>query len=670
VIMAVSSIHQKWENLRRQIEQHNYRYHVLDDPEISDVEYDKLFRQLIELEETHPALKTPDSPSRRVGAPPLAKFGSVTHRSLMLSLDNAMNRDELIAFDGRLKRALDSQDEITYIAEPKLDGLAISLVYENGLLSTGATRGDGRTGEDITQNLRTIHTIPLRLQGQAVPPIVEIRGEVFIEKEQFKKLNRKREEAAEPAFANPRNAAAGSLRQLDSSVTAERPLKFFAYELTSAEGINYTSHGESLEQLQKWQVPVNPNISNCTNIEEAIAYYEEWEENRNTLPYEIDGVVIKVNSTSEREQLGIKSRSPRWAISGKFKAQQATTVVEDIVPSIGRTGAVTPVAHLQPVNVGGVIVSRATLHNQDEIDRKDIRTGDTVLIQRAGDVIPEVVKVITEKRPDEAVKYILPEECPSCGAEVIRPEEEAVARCHNISCPAQVKGRIEHFASKRALDIDGLGSKVVSQLIESGLVYSFADLFYLSKEQLLGLERMGDLSAQNLIDAIDTSKETTLARFIYGLGIRNVGEHVADVLARKYRSLEVLMDSTAEELEAVDEVGPIVAESIVSFFGSKENRDTIRRCLSGGVFLSVPETPEKTDLAVRGKTFVFTGKLEQFTRQDGEEMVRNLGGRAAKSVSSKTDFIIAGTGAGSKLIKARKLNITVLNEDEFLALMS
>ena len=668
--MAVSSIHQKWENLRRQIEQHNYRYHVLDDPEISDVEYDKLFRQLIELEETHPALKTPDSPSRRVGAPPLAKFGSVTHRSLMLSLDNAMNRDELIAFDGRLKRALDSQDEITYIAEPKLDGLAISLVYENGLLSTGATRGDGRTGEDITQNLRTIHTIPLRLQGQAVPPIVEIRGEVFIEKEPFKKLNRKREEAAEPAFANPRNAAAGSLRQLDSSVTAERPLKFFAYELTSAEGINYTSHGESLEQLQKWQVPVNPNISNCTNIEEAIAYYEEWEENRNTLPYEIDGVVIKVNSTSEREQLGIKSRSPRWAISGKFKAQQATTVVEDIVPSIGRTGAVTPVAHLQPVNVGGVIVSRATLHNQDEIDRKDIRTGDTVLIQRAGDVIPEVVKVITEKRPDEAVKYILPEECPSCGAEVIRPEEEAVARCHNISCPAQVKGRIEHFASKRALDIDGLGSKVVSQLIESGLVYSFADLFYLSKEQLLGLERMGDLSAQNLIDAIDTSKETTLARFIYGLGIRNVGEHVADVLARKYRSLDVLMDSTAEELEAVDEVGPIVAESIVSFFGSKENRDTIRRCLSGGVFLSVPETPEKTDLAVRGKTFVFTGKLEQFTRQDGEEMVRNLGGRAAKSVSSKTDFIIAGTGAGSKLIKARKLNITVLNEDEFLALMS
>ena len=668
--MAVSSIHQKWENLRRQIEQHNYRYHVLDDPEISDVEYDKLFRQLIELEEAHPALKTPNSPSRRVGAPPLAKFGSVTHRSLMLSLDNAMNRDELIAFDERLKRALDSQDEITYIAEPKLDGLAVSLVYENGLLSTGATRGDGRTGEDITQNLRTIHTIPLRLQGQAVPPIVEIRGEVFIEKEPFQKLNRKREEAAEPAFANPRNAAAGSLRQLDSSVTAERPLKFFAYELTLAEGINYTSHGESLEQLQKWQVPVNPNISNCTSIEEAIAYYEEWEEKRNRLPYEIDGVVIKVNSTSEREQLGIKSRSPRWAISGKFKAQQATTVVEDIVPSLGRTGAVTPVAHLQPVNVGGVIVSRATLHNQDEIDRKDIRIGDTVLIQRAGDVIPGVVKVITEKRPDEAAKYILPEECPSCGAEVVRPEDESVARCQNVSCPAQVKGRVEHFASKRALDIDGLGSKVVSQLIESGLVYSFADLFYLSKEQLLGLERMADLSAQNLIDAIDTSKETTLARFIYGLGIRNVGEHVADVLARKYRSLDVLMDSTAEELEAVDEVGPIVAESIVSFFGSKENRDTISRCLSGGVFLSVPETPEKTDQAVEGKTFVFTGKLEKFTRQDGEEMVRNLGGRAAKSVSSKTDFIIAGTGAGSKLIKARELNVTILNEDEFLALMS
>jgi len=668
--MAELSFQQLWEDLRQQIELHNYRYHVMDDPEISDVEYDNLFRQLVELEEDHPELKRPDSPSRRIGAAPLDKFGSVTHRSLMLSLDNAMNRDELVAFDGRVKRVLDSQNEIGYVAEPKLDGLAVSLVYKNGVLATGATRGDGRTGEDITQNLRTVRTIPLRLQGDDIPPAVEIRGEIFMEKEPFQKLNRIREEAGEPAFANPRNSAAGSLRQLDSSVTAERPLKFFAYELTLAEGVNYASHEESLEQLENWQVPVNPNISTCTGIEEAIAYYEGWEEKRETLSYEIDGVVIKVNDTSERELLGVRSRSPRWAISGKFKAQQATTVVEDIVPSVGRTGAVTPVAHLQPVNVGGVVVSRATLHNQDEIDRKDIRIGDTVLIQRAGDVIPEVVKVVREKRPEEAAKYILPKECPSCGAAVVRPEDESVTRCQNVTCPAQVKGRIEHFASKRALDIDGLGSKLVSQLIESGLVHSFADLFSLSKGRLAELERMAELSAQNLIDAIGASKNVTLARFIYGLGIRNVGEHLAYVLAREFRSLDVLMDCTAEELEAVDEVGPIVAESIVSFFGSEENRDTINRCLSGGVFLSVPEKPEKTHMAVEGKTFVFTGKLEKFTRQVGKEKVRNLGGRTAKSVSRKTDFIVTGAGARSKLIKARKLTITILNEDEFLTLVS
>jgi len=668
--MVESSIYHKWENLRQQIERHNYHYYVLDDPEISDAEYDNLFRQLLELEEAHPELKTPDSPSRRVGAPPLDKFGSITHRSPMLSLNNAMNRDELAAFDERVKRLLDSRDEVSYVAEPKLDGLAVSLVYQNGILTTGATRGDGRTGEDITRNLRTVRTIPLRLQGKEIPPRVEIRGEAFMEKESFQHLNRKREEAGEPIFANPRNAAAGSLRQLNSTVTADRPLKFYAYELTSTEGEPLASHQESLYQLQKWRVPINPNISICTGIKEAIAYYEEWEEKRNTLPYEIDGVVIKVNDTSDRETLGIRSRSPRWAIAGKFKAQQATTVVEDIVPSVGRTGAVTPVAHLLPVNVGGVIVSRATLHNQDEINRKGIRIGDTVLIQRAGDVIPEVVKVITDKRPEYTEKYVLPTDCPVCGAEIIRPESEAVARCQNVTCSAQVKRRVEHFASKRALDIDGLGSKLVNQLIESGLVNSYADIFSLRKEQLAGLERMADLSAQNLIDSINASKNSSLSRFIYGLGIRNVGEHLADVLARKFRSLDALTDSTVDELEAVDEVGPIVAESIVNFFGSSENRKTISDCLSRGVNPAAPEVSVGELSTVEGKTFVFTGTLEKFSRQEAEEIVRNIGGRAAKSVSSKTDYLVAGPGAGSKLRKAEELSINILTEEEFLELLT
>lgn len=667
--MSELTVQQQWKHLCQEIERHNYRYYVLDDPEISDAEYDDLFHHLLKLEKAHPELKTPTSPSQRIGAPPLDKFNSIPHRTPMLSLYNAMNQDELIAFDTRIKRLLGTQDAIDYVAELKLDGLAVSLVYENGVFSSGATRGDGRTGEDITQNLRTVRSIPLVLQDSSFPPIVEIRGEVFMEKEPFQRLNRKRASAGEPLFANPRNAAAGSLRQLNSTVTAQRPLNFFAYELTFSEGSLFNSHWKSLHQLKQWHVPVNPNISLCAGIEEAISYYEKWMTKRNELPYDIDGIVIKVNKTLEREILGIRSRSPRWAIAGKFKAQQATTIVENIIPSVGRTGAITPVAHLQPVKVGGVKVSRATLHNQDEIDRKDIRIRDTVLIQRAGDVIPEVVKVILEKRPEETIRYLLPENCPACGTKVMRPEGESVARCQNISCPAQLKGRVKHFASKGAMDIDGLGNKLVDQLIERDLVHNYADLFSLQKEQLISLERMADLSAQNIIDAIEASKATSLSRFIYALGIRNVGEHLADVLARKFRSLKTLMMATIEELEAIDEVGPIVAQSIISFFNNTENRTIIYACLSKGVTPVAPEEIEEFHPAVTEKLFVFTGTLEKYSRQEAEEIVQNLGGKTAKSVSRKTDYLVAGSGAGSKLKKADELSVTILTEEEFLELL-
>ena len=660
----------KIDNLRSELNDHNYRYYVLDDPVISDAEYDRLLRELQSLEDTHPELITDDSPTQRVGALPLEGFGNIEHRIPMQSLANAMDSDELLAFHDRLIRRLGKEQAIEYIAEPKLDGLAVELVYENGQFVNGSTRGDGTTGEDITQNLKTIRAIPLalRVETQSAPALLEVRGEVFISKDDFKKLNKQQEENEKPVFANPRNAAAGSLRQLDSGITATRPLSIFCYQAGVVEGTTFETHSEFLAALQNWGFPVNPEIKILNGIEEAITFHSNLESHRNSLPYEIDGSVIKVNNYALREELGVRSRSPRWAIAGKFKAQQETTVIEDIVLSVGRTGAVTPVAKLQPVKVGGVVVSNVTLHNQDEIDRKDIRVGDTVLIQRAGDVIPQVVKVIKEKRPSNTSPFKMTNTCPECDHDVYRPEDEVVARCQNLSCPAQVKRRIEHFVSKNAMDIDGVGEKLIDQLVEKNLVKSVDDLYHLTLDQLSELERMAEKSAKNTISAIDNSKSTTFHRFVHALGIRNVGEHVAKVLEKSFTgNIEIFMKTNAEVLEDIDEVGPIVAETIVKFWADETNVNIVNNCFKLGI--SLESVKNETEQIFMGKTFVFTGSLESITRKEGKEIVEARGGRAAGSVSAKTDYIVAGENAGSKLKKAEKLGIPVLTESEFMDLI-
>ena len=660
----------KIDNLRSELNDHNYRYYVLDDPVISDAEYDRLLRELQSLEDTHPELITDDSPTQRVGALPLEGFGNIEHRIPMQSLANAMDSDELLAFHDRLIRRLGKEQAIEYIAEPKLDGLAVELVYENGQFVNGSTRGDGTTGEDITQNLKTIRAIPLalRVETQSAPALLEVRGEVFISKDDFKKLNKQQEENDKPVFANPRNAAAGSLRQLDSGITATRPLSIFCYQAGVVEGTTFETHSEFLAALQNWGFPVNPEIKILNGIEEAITFHSNLKSHRNSLPYEIDGSVIKVNNYALREELGVRSRSPRWAIAGKFKAQQETTVIEDIVLSVGRTGAVTPVAKLQPVKVGGVVVSNVTLHNQDEIDRKDIRVGDTVLIQRAGDVIPQVVKVIKEKRPSNTSPFKMTNTCPECDHDVYRPEDEVVARCQNLSCPAQVKRRIEHFVSKNAMDIDGVGEKLIDQLVEKNLVKSVDDLYRLTLDQLSELERMAEKSAKNTISAINNSKSTTFHRFVYALGIRNVGEHVAKVLEKSFTgNIEIFMKTNAEVLEDIDEVGPIVAETIVKFWADETNVNIVNNCFKLGISLELVKN--ETEQIFMGKTFVFTGSLQSITRKEGKEIVEARGGRAAGSVSAKTDCIVAGENTGSKLKKAEKLGIPVLTESEFMDLI-
>ena len=660
----------KIQTLRDQLNDHNYRYYVLDDPLISDSEYDQLFRELQKLETDNPNLITEDSPTRRVGAEPLSSFGSWTHRMPMLSLANAMNEDELAAFDTRVKKGLDTEKDLEYIAEPKLDGLAVELVYENGFFVNGSTRGDGITGEDITQNLKTITAIPLSLRknGRKTPPLLEVRGEVFITKDGFKKLNRNQEKEELSPFANPRNAAAGSLRQLDSKITATRPLSIYCYEAGRIDGISFDTHEDFLSTLKEWGFPVNPEIQKVNNAETMVAFHRNLEAKRDSLPYGIDGTVFKVNAINQRNALGIRSRSPRWAIAGKFKAQQATTLVQNIIPSVGRTGAVTPVARLEPVNVGGVVVTNATLHNQDEIDRKDVRVGDTVLIQRAGDVIPEVVKVIPAKRPPETKTYQLPTECPSCGQEVSRPEGEVVTRCQNLSCPAQVKGRIEHFVSKGALDIDGFGEKLVDQLVDKKLILTVDDIFKLNFDDLVNLDRMAEKSALNILTAIQDSKQTTFARFVYALGIRNVGAHLSKVLEKAFvGDIEKFINADAEELEAIDEVGPIVAETITTFLSNCTNTNVIESCLSLGIQLKKVEEPKS--LLLQGKTFVFTGALTQFSRNEAKEMTEAHGGKVSGSVSKNTDFVVAGPGAGSKLKKATELNIPVLSEAEFFDML-
>ena len=659
------------ETLRKQIHYHNYRYYVLDAPEISDAEYDRLFRRLQELEQQFPDLVTPDSPTQRVGAEPLEAFETVQHTVPMLSLDNAFDEGEVRDFDDRLHRLLEINEPFEYTVEPKIDGVAVELVYVDGVFTLGSTRGDGVTGENITANLKTIPQIPLRLRDDElpIPGRLEVRGEVYYPVDAFKKLNEEREKAGEPLFANPRNAAAGSLRQLDPRITAQRPLEIYIHGLGVIEGYELKSQWQAFEAFKAWGLRVNPLSQKVTGIDAAVRVHQELLERRETIPYEIDGTVIKLNDFALQQRAGIRTRSPRWAIAYKFPAHQEVTQIIDIIAQVGRTGAVTPVAIMKPVKIGGVEVSRATLHNQDEIDRKDIRIGDWVVVQRAGDVIPEVVKVVESRRTGKEKKYTLPDTCPVCGANVVRLPGEAVARCENVSCPAQLKESIRHFASKGAMDIDGLGEKLIDQLVEKGLVQSYADLYYLTFEQLKNLERMGEKSAQNLLDAIEKSKRVSLDRFLYALGIRHVGEHIARVLANHFGSLEKIKAATEEDLMQIHEIGPQVARSIVQFFSEQRNLDTLEKLFRGGVQIQEPAAEGEADQRFEGMTFVFTGALERFTRDEAERLVEERGGRAASSVSRKTTYVVAGPGAGSKLQKARELGIPVLSEQEFLEML-
>jgi DNA ligase (NAD+) len=656
-------------HLRKELNYHNYRYYVLDNPAVTDREYDDLMRELTLLETEHPEFADPASPTQRVGSRPLDAFSTVKHSIPMLSLQNAMDEDEVRDFHRRVTKLLGTSD-VEYVMEVKIDGLAVELVYIDGIFTLGSTRGDGYVGEDVTQNLRTIRSIPLRLRvdgGVPVPARLEVRGEVYMGKKEFLALNKQREQTGEPLFANPRNAAAGSIRQLDSRITATRKLNIFCYAPGSITEASFSTHMEFLDHLKGWGFRVNDTTRLCRNIEEVVEHYNRIRSMRQEIPYEIDGTVIKVNRIDHQATLGTVSRSPRWAIAYKFEAIEAETAVEDILVSVGRTGALTPVAALKPVIVGGVEVSRATLHNEDEIARKDVRVGDRVIVTRAGDVIPEVVRVLDVARPGRAEPFRMPETCPVCGETVVRPPGEAIRRCVNISCPAQIKGSIEHFASKRAMDIDGLGTKLVEQLVDRQVIRDVADLYYIRKETLAGLERMADKSAGNIIDAIEASKHRPFARFINALGIRQVGEHAADLLAERFDSIEKLMAADTRMLLAIPEIGPEAAGSITAFFRDPKNRETIKRILDAGVKLEYEQGGSKK---LAGLTFVFTGSLSSLSRDEARAKVEELGAKTASSVSKKVSYVVAGAEAGSKLDKARQLGLTILTEQEFMELLA
>jgi len=656
-------------DLRKTIEYHNRRYYQQDSPEISDAEYDRLMRELQDLENRYPEAFSPSSPSQRVGAAPLSKFAPFHHPSPMFSLANAFSEGEIIEFDQRLKR-LAGVNDIGYIAEPKLDGLAVNLIYENGVFKQGATRGDGTTGEDVSQNLKTISSLPLIMKKTSeyqLPSFIEIRGEVYIEKDPFEKLNQRRTQDGEEPFANPRNAAAGSLRQLDSRITARRPLNIFLYGIGEAKGIDFSTHWEALQILDGWGFPVNRVIEKASNIEACIHYFERIAAQREKLPYEIDGVVLKVDDLSLQKILGNVSRNPRWALACKFPAAQAMTVVKDIIVGVGRMGTLTPVAIMEPVNVGGVMVSRATMHNEDEVLKKDVRVGDTVVIQRAGDVIPEVVRIVPEKRSSDTKQFKMPAHCPECGSEVVRYEGEVAHRCVNISCPAQLKEHIRHFASRGAMDIEGLGEKVSAQLFDAKLIADPADLYFLTKEQLVDLDRQAEKSAQNLIEAIAGSKNPSLDKFIYALGIRHVGERTAKLLANHYGSIKNLISTTQDELTAIHEIGPEIAESIVDFFHEQKNINVLNKFFKAGINPQKKEV--QTSAPLHGKSFVFTGTMENMGRNEAQTIVENLGGTIHSSVTKKTTYVVAGSDPGSKLDKARSSGIQIISENEFLKLI-
>ncbi len=689
---ATAEIKSYIEELRRTIEQHERHYHALDNPIIPDSEFDKLVRELLELEEKHPDLRTPESPTQRVGGMPLVQFDSVQHGVPMLSLDNAFSIDQLVKFDERIADRLDVSGAIDFSAEPKLDGMAISIRYVDGILVTAATRGDGRSGEDVTHNIKTIGAVPLRLQGDSLPAEIEIRGEVFMPRKGFEALNEAARKAGEKTFANPRNATAGSLRQLDPQIAAVRPLTIFAYAVGKVEGYALPQqHSELLSQLAAWGFPVCPENSVVTGVQGCAEYFERIGVLRDSMPYEIDGVVFKVNDLDKQEQLGFVSRAPRWAIAHKFPAQEQVTVVNAVDWQVGRTGAVTPVARLEPIEVGGVVVSNATLHNIDELERKDVRVGDTVSVRRAGDVIPEVVFVIKAKRGKNTRRVKLPKECPVCGSDVSRAEGEAVARCNGgLYCSAQRKEALNHFVSRRALDIEGLGSKLIDQLVEAKILVTPADIFDVNKVNevvLSDLERMGKKSALNVLAAIETSRDTTLARFLYSLGIREVGEATALSLAEHFGGMAQLtacVDAITaqflksgelinEPLEAVSDVGPIVAEHIRAFFSENHNRSVIAHLTGdGGLRIAVEEAPEAAaiDLPFAAQSFVVTGTLKSMTRDQAKETIRALGGKVTSSVSKKTDLLVCGENPGSKLIKAEMLGIRVLDEEAFSAFLA
>ena len=655
IFMTYEDLIKRAQDLRQRIGHHNHLYYVLDSPEISDGEYDQLFRELMVLEENNPELKTKDSPTQRVGAPPLASFQPMVHRIPLLSIDNAMDPGEVTAFHQRVTKWLE-KDDVAYCCEPKFDGLAVELVYEDGILSRGGTRGDGQTGEDVTENLRTIKSIPLLLMGSDLPELLEVRGEVVMLKSAFRELNMERTRSDEGLFANPRNAAAGSLRQLDSRITASRALEFFAYGISEASAIGLDSQYAILARLKEFGFRVNPDMQLCAGVEEVNRFALKMQVIREELPYEIDGVVIKLDRVEDQRKLGVKARSPRWVVAYKFPPTQATTILNKIDVQVGRTGTITPVAHLEPVKVGGVTVSRATLHNADEIERKDVREGDMVIVQRAGDVIPEVVAPILSKRPEDSKAFVMPQNCPSCGTALV--QDGAHLRCINISCPAIIVEEIYHFASKEALCIDGLGRKIVHQLVERGLVHDIADLYTLTKNDVMNLDGFAELSASNLIASIESSKKVSLERFIYALGIPHVGRVAAKDLSDYFGSREKIMNASYEELCSIKGIGNEIAGSIVDFFSNEQNSLVVDKLLKLGLVLSAPVQKERRVSTLSGKRFCFTGTMQGLSRNEAKERVEALGGQVLNSVSKQLDYLVVGTEPGSKLNKAASLNIT------------
>lgn len=666
ITASLPAVKKEIEKLREEINRHDYKYYLENQPEISDEQYDRLMKRLIDLEKDHPDLITPDSPSQRVGGKPLKVFPQVKHRVPMLSMDNTYSAEELREFDERVRKNL-SGEKTEYVVELKIDGLSICLVYKNGFLEYGSTRGDGVTGDEVTANLKTIHSIPLRLNaapGIKIPALIEARGEVYMSRKAFIELNEGKEETGEVLFANPRNAAAGSLKLLDPNLVAERKLDIFVHGAGYFEGVEIKTQEEILNFFKKSDLKINPNFKKCANIEEVIDYCHKWENKRDGLDYEIDGMVVKINSLKQQAKLGATSKSPRWMIAYKYPARKAVTKIEDIIVGVGRTGALTPVAVLKPVTLSGSLVSRASLHNQDEIKRKDIRIGDMVLIEKAGEIIPQVVGVLKEKRTGREKKFSMPDKCPSCGAPSVKLGEEVALRCQNVSCPAQLKERIRHFACREAMDIEGLGEAIISQLVDKELLKDYGDIYRLKYEQIKNLERMGDKSASNLIEAVEKSKNNSLSRLIYALGIRHAGVHAAEILAETFYSIEKLKQAGIETLTSISGLGPVIAQSIIDFFKHSENKKVLDKLTAANLKMK-EEKKEFPKTAIFGKTFVLTGVLKDYSRLQAGEIIKKLGGRVSSSVSRETDFVLAGDEPGSKYDKANNLGIKILNEDDF-----